>query len=692
MAPFTQALRSFRAGSLSQDELLAEIHRQLAVEKVAPSSLLDALKIQQFAEPLPRDVHEALVNRIVNWPQDPTVITGEDESPRVERSNGPQAGDTLQGRFNLVELVGEGGMSRVFKAIDLRRVEAGADDPYVAVKVLSEPLSDYFGSITALQREAHKLQNLAHPNIVRVIDCDRDGEFVFMTLEYLAGDSLQKKLRLAGQGGIEAAAGRSIVSQVGSALQYAHEHRIVHGDLKPGNVIIAQAGAVKVIDFGMAHFVVDPPAGADKIPRAVTARYASPELLAGATPKPTDDVYALACIAYETLTGRHPFGRRGEAGARDLRSPPPRLAQLKPHEYTALVKALAFNGHERTATVAQFLREFAEPVGKTRWNLWAAIAAVCCLIAVLVLLALPRSRSPSPSVPAASVSVSPTPSSDSLLTPGSAIRDCPTCPLMTLLPAGRFAQGADSGDAELLPMEQPRHEVIIGAAFAMSANEITVAEFRQFVEATQRPLSGCNTYDGRWQFEAEASWESPGFAQTPLNPVICTSWNDAVAYAAWLSKKSSKTYRLPSASEWEYAARAGADDGQPWGADSAAACEYANVADRSALQRYPGWNAFSCSDGYANTAPVGSFRANAFGLNDMLGNAFEWVQDCWHGDYVGAPTDGSARMDADCREHELRGGSWFSSPRFVSAPYRNRFEADYRSSSVGFRLVREVSP
>jgi formylglycine-generating enzyme required for sulfatase activity len=211
------------------------------------------------------------------------------------------------------------------------------------------------------------------------------------------------------------------------------------------------------------------------------------------------------------------------------------------------------------------------------------------------------------------------------------------------------------------------------------------------VEATRREMPGCNTYDGEWRYQATASWQAPGFSQSADHPVACTSWSDAVAYAQWLSQKSGHAYRLPSASEWEYAARAGADSSQPWAPDASGACSDANVADQSAAQRFPGWNTFPCSDGYVNTAPVGSFKANAFGLNDLLGNVFEWVEDCWHPDYIGAPTDGSARRDGDCTEHELRGGSWFSSPRFVDASYRNRFETDYRSSAVGFRLVREVS-
>jgi len=170
------------------------------------------------------------------------------------------------------------------------------------------------------------------------------------------------------------------------------------------------------------------------------------------------------------------------------------------------------------------------------------------------------------------------------------------------------------------------------------------------------------------------------------------SWNDAVAYAQWLSAKTGHRYRLPSASEWEYTARAGSETVYPWASNGSNACAFANVADASAAHRYPGLTVFACDDGYPNTSPVGSFKANALGLNDMLGNVFQWTQDCWHADYRDAPEDGSARTDGDCSERELRGGSWFTSPEYVRANYRNHFAADYRTSSVGIRLVRDLGP
>jgi sulfatase modifying factor 1 len=274
--------------------------------------------------------------------------------------------------------------------------------------------------------------------------------------------------------------------------------------------------------------------------------------------------------------------------------------------------------------------------------------------------------------------------------PGTVIIDCPTCPVMTVLPAGRFKQGSPLAENGVASFETPLHWVAIGRAFAMSTNAVTVDEFRAFIAATGRGMQGCETYDGEWRLRPDSSWENPGFVQTGSHPVTCVSWNDAKAYADWLSTSTGHRYRLPSASEWEYAARAGGEAVQPWNPDGSGACASANVADESAARRFPGWTIFACDDRYVYTAPVGSFNANAFGLNDMLGNVFQWTQDCWHADYTGAPIDGSARMDGDCTERELRGGSWFSTPAYVRANYRNHFGADYRTSTVGIRLVRDI--
>jgi formylglycine-generating enzyme required for sulfatase activity len=276
--------------------------------------------------------------------------------------------------------------------------------------------------------------------------------------------------------------------------------------------------------------------------------------------------------------------------------------------------------------------------------------------------------------------------------PGTVFRDCPTCPGLTVLPAGRLKQGSAGADSGSSSFDKPLHWVVIGRPFAMFTSAVTLDEFREFITAAGRDMQGCDVYDGEWKHRQESSWENPGFVQTGSHPVTCTSWDDAKAYAAWLSAKTGHQYRLPSASEWEYAARAGGEADHPWNPDGSGACARANVADQSAARRFPGWSVFGCDDGYIYTAPVGSFKASAFGLNDMLGNVFQWTEDCWHEDYKGAPVDGSARTDGDCSEHELRGGSWFTTPAFVRAGYRNHFAANYRTSSVGIRLVRDLTP
>jgi len=679
ISAFFNALRAFQSGQLAFDDLSSEIDRQLRVERTSTDALLEVLKVQQAVRPLPRDAHEAISRHIADWPQDPTVVTG--ARPRAA-DDSVGVGDILQGRFSLVAMIGEGGMSRVFNAIDLRRAEAGADVPFVAVKVLTEPFDEYFGSMAALQREAHKLQSLTHPNIVRVFDCDRDEQTVFMTMEYLAGRSLQKILRANADRPMDAPAALKLIVAIGEALESAHQNHIVHGDLKPGNVIVTDDGGVKVIDFGMAQFiaradaVVEVGSVGEARPKAITPRYASPQLAAGYDPEPADDVYALACIAYEALSGTHPFGTEGIQRVGGVQTPLRRPPRIPVHQYTALARALTYDRQHRTRSIRQFLDELLATHRRTlvrRW-IWAAAAA---LLLVACLYALLGAHHASKDVAAGAA----------VAAPGTVLRDCPTCPLMTILPAGHFQQGGSTGASAF---ELPQHAVVIGRPFGMSTDEVTVAEFQEFITAVPRDMSGCTTYDGQWQAHPEANWLAPGFEQSPTHPVTCVSWDDAVAYAAWLSQRTGHQYRLPSASEWEYAARAGGENPSPWSADGSQACLDANVADQSAAERFPGWNVFSCSDHYVTTAPVGSFRANAFGLHDLFGNVFEWVEDCWSDDYENAPTDGLAMVTSGCAEHEMRGGSWFSAPRYVTASYRNRFAHDYRSSSVGIRLVRVV--
>ena len=278
---------------------------------------------------------------------------------------------------------------------------------------------------------------------------------------------------------------------------------------------------------------------------------------------------------------------------------------------------------------------------------------------------------------------------------GDRFHDCLECPEMVVVPAGSYRMGSPSYEQGRHDREGPVHEVVIAAPFAIGVYEVTVAEFGRFVDETGYSAgSSCLTYeDGEAQDRADRGWRNPGFGQSGRHPVTCASWDDAQAYAAWLSQETGEEYRLPSESEWEYAARAGTSAARPWGEGESGQCRHANGADASAKDRYSSWSgSVACRDGHVHTAPVGSFAANGWGLHDMLGNVWEWTEDCWNGSYAGAPSDGSVWEYGNCAERVLRGGSWGDLPSVLRAAFRYRDTAGGRSSSSGFRVARTLAP
>jgi formylglycine-generating enzyme required for sulfatase activity len=276
--------------------------------------------------------------------------------------------------------------------------------------------------------------------------------------------------------------------------------------------------------------------------------------------------------------------------------------------------------------------------------------------------------------------------------PVAAFRDCPECPEMVVIPAGSFDMGSPAGESGRRDIEGPVHRVTI-ATFALGRAKITRAQFAAYAAETGHDGGkDCVTFEaGSWDSRVGRDWLSPGFPQEDSHPVVCINWQDAKAYAAWLSKKTGKTYRLPSEAEWEYAARAGTTTARYWGDNADQACGYANVLDRTAKARLAGVNAegHACTDAYAYTAPVMSFKPNGFGLYDMIGNAWEWLEDCGSGsDYRGVPQDGRPSFLGDCNYRGLRGGSWSSPPQDARSASRSRGVAMLRGNGDGFRLVR----
>ncbi len=270
-------------------------------------------------------------------------------------------GVTLKERFVLLEKLGQGGMGIVFKAKDLLKVEAQDRDPYVAIKVLTDAFKKYSGSFIALQREASKAQRLAHPNIATVYDFDRDGNTVFMTMEYLQGKPLNQLIKEVVKKPLKKDHALHIIEELCSGLSYAHEKMLIHSDFKPGNCFLLNDGQVKLLDFGIArastqteeereNTLFDPA----KL-SAVTPAYATPEMFAGMNPDPRDDIYGLACVSYQLLAGgKHPYNKVAAPKIKELGIKPKPIKGLNRRQQKTLMKALSVVREDRIATVEKF--------------------------------------------------------------------------------------------------------------------------------------------------------------------------------------------------------------------------------------------------------------------------------------------------------------------------------------------------
>jgi formylglycine-generating enzyme required for sulfatase activity len=286
---------------------------------------------------------------------------------------------------------------------------------------------------------------------------------------------------------------------------------------------------------------------------------------------------------------------------------------------------------------------------------------------------------------------------------GNVFRDCSVCSEMVVIPAGSFLMGSSPAETErdigampsdenetdkrTFTSEHPQHTVTIARRFAMGRYFVTRGEFAAFVKETGYSTDGgCTVFTNhRYPLRPEAGWRAPGFAQTDRDPVVCVNWYDAQAYIGWLDKKvraqisaaaTVGRYRLPSEAEWEYAARASTQTVRWWG-DSIgkgnADCE-------------------GCGSRWDDRqpAPVGSFPANPFGLFEMLGSAWEWTEDCWNKDYVGAPGDGSAWMAGGLcdQAHAIRGGSFASRPWLLRPAKRTFMSSSMRANLISFRVAK----
>lgn len=263
-------------------------------------------------------------------------------------------GTLLKDRFELLEEIGRGGMGTVYKALDKRDIEAEHSN-FLAVKVLNDELGTDSALLKALHNEAKKSQELAHPNIVTVYDFDRESDHVFMTMEYMDGVSLDQVIR-GHPDGLPLEQALRIIDQIGAALAYAHSRHIIHSDFKPSNVFLGHDKRVKVIDFGIARVVKSErrekfDAGSL---RGLTPAYASLEMFRDQEPDPKDDIYALACVAYELLTGRHPYDHQRADSAKHQALVPQKPRKLGRREWRVLRSGLQLERDRRLGDVTAF--------------------------------------------------------------------------------------------------------------------------------------------------------------------------------------------------------------------------------------------------------------------------------------------------------------------------------------------------
>jgi formylglycine-generating enzyme required for sulfatase activity len=410
--------------------------------------------------------------------------------------------------------------------------------------------------------------------------------------------------------------------------------------------------------------------------------------------------WRLALLMAAALAWASPVGAAGAAtGLWPDTAPVPPLALSAPRQADDLLLAQAndarqedqFWADSRSVDNTEAYKAYLESYPRGRY---AGLAR-----AFIARLASPAQARPAPSATtsmgsgaAARPSTAP-PVADK--TPGKLFRDCTECPEMVVIPSGSFIMGSSEEERNAVALrvdsfaafqvEQPQHGVIV-PGFALGKHAVTRGEFAAFIRASGYQTDadkalGCSVWgNGSYKRTAERNWLNSGLAQSDDHPAVCVSWNDAVAYAQWLSQSTGRNYRLPSEAEREYATRAQKQTPFWWG-------DRINT-DQANFNGNFQYFGSARGEFRGKTMPVDSFKPNPFGLTGVHGNVYEWVEDCWHDNYGGAPNNGSAWLAGCVGDNRVRrGGSWVSNPAYLRAAFRSRGPADLRESGTGFRLA-----
>jgi eukaryotic-like serine/threonine-protein kinase len=620
------------------------------------------------------------------------------------------------GRYHILEQIGEGGMAIVYKAFDTR-LEAD-----VAIKVIrTDQLAPAIleRALKRFEREAKALARLTHANIVNVTDYGEEEGLPFLAMPYLPGGTLKEKLRNEGKANWQDAV--RLLLPIAKALAYAHDEEMVHRDVKPANILITRSGDPMLTDFGIAK-IIDEEATMDLTGTRATVgtpEYMAPEQVTAKTVDHRADIYALGVVFYEMVTGRKPFqADTPMAVLVKLSSEPlPRPTEFTPKLSKAveqvLLKALAKdpanryqNMRELVLALEKLLQGKTAPAKPARkrviekkapqekstiskssfpmqylWFILGGVALISILLGWLMgggaanafptktpTLTFTPTNTTTPTYTQTPIftstpTITPTPA----LGIGSTWKRPTDGMTMLYIPAGEFEMGSDDGDSD----EKPINTVFLDA-FWMDETEVTNKMFAEFLNAEGNQSEGGETWldagDSDVLIEKNSSsWRAKsGYGD---HPVVEVTWYGARAYCDWAGPSTgSGQVRLPSEAEWEKAARGNVNgEAYPWGDNFD--CKQANADDETKLDDYVVPGGPNC-DGYDRTAPVGSFSANGYGLYDMSGNVWEWVNDWYDSGYYSnspgnnpsGPSSGSYRV--------LRGGSWYAVGYFLRSADR----------------------